>query len=160
MEDQTMIRTDSRKFETDLGTFYVNFDGLDDDGQPKFAAETESGNIVVNGIAYRGTVYSERYRKDGEMYASTRHVNIWNEKARKWMPVSESAHRKIRAALLPIFEQLATDTSAVNAYKVAKLQSEHAYKLREANERINDANDIANELRASGVDVADVSAIS
>lgn len=145
-----MKRDNAREIETPLGTFYGGIFEANGKYGPTFYAETESGDVTINGVTYRGTVYAERFSYNGELYISAQHLTRWDDKRGHFYPASDSARRKLAEALLPIFQAWAADEGYVTSRKIMSLSSSRGYALAEANRAIDKANALAAQIRELG----------
>jgi hypothetical protein len=142
--------------ETPFGTFYGGFYATDGKHGPTFYAETESGEVTVNGVTYSGTVYAERFSHDGSLYLSCRHLSRWNDKTSHHEAASASACKKLAAVLLPAFEAASSDGDAVKAAKIRSLRSNLYCATSRANDEIGARNLVAAKLRELGENVPDI----
>lgn len=150
-----MIRVNAREFPTPFGTFYGGVYRSQAENGPTFYAETESGEVTVNNVTYSGTIYFERYRSDGSLFASCQHLTRWDDKRGHHYPPSDSARQKLSDALLPQIEALATDAEYVRQCAVKSVRSSMEYAIVDANRDIGKANEYAAQLRELGEDVSD-----
>lgn len=155
-----MKRDNAREIETPYGTFYGGIFEANGEYGPTFYAETESNEVTINGVTYRGTVYAERFSRSGELYISVRHLTRWDDKRGHFYPASESAGRKLAAALLPTFRTWSEDSDYVTARRISSLMSSRRHALGDANREIEKANKLAAEIRALGAQCDDVSKVS
>jgi hypothetical protein len=149
-------RDNAREIETPFGTFYGGIFEANGEHGPTFYAETESGDVTINGVTYRGSVYAERYSHNGELYLSVRHLTRWDDKRGHFYPASESAGRKLAAALLPAFREWSQDADYVTSRKIMSLTSSHRYAIEHANREIEKANELAAQIRELGGECADI----
>ena len=147
-------RIGAREIDTPLGTFYGGIFETKTEHGPTFYAETESGDVTINGVTYRGAVYARRYRDDGQLWLDAQHLTRWD--GRHFQPASDSARRKLAPALLPIFEEWAKDAAYVTERRISSLRSSHGYAVSAINREIDKANALAAEMRELGADCPDI----
>lgn len=143
-----MKRHNAREFETPFGMFYGGIYDTENVHGVEFYAETESGEVTVNGVTYSGTVYARRYSHSGDLFLSVQHLTKWD--GRHFQSASESAQAKLATALLPQFAELEKDTDYIRAHRVQVLKRSLEYADRDLDREIGKRNAISRELLELG----------
>lgn len=151
-----MIRHHTRPVDTEFGTFYIGVTAPNGEHGPEAFAETETGEVTVNGVTYTGAIYFRRRPFDGHLYCSTQHLRRWDDKRMTFQPTSESADRKLDAALRPHVDELLADDAHVLQRRIDVLEVERRAARDEATRAVEKANDVARTMRELGADVDDV----
>lgn len=161
-----MRREGTLPVETPGGTFYLGLTRSNEHELDVYA-ETESGEVTINGVAYRATAYyrSRAYTlASGSVTRTDSHYWDTSYMHREWpdgeyrglVPPSDAARRKLASWLTDAAVAMLADTDRTTAHQIKSAVSSREYALADANRDIDKANTYAAQIRALGGQCEDV----